>query len=345
MPRQPTATELTLSVRLIWPVARALDGNPIGDEMLTQLGIGPEQFVDPETRVSAQLSFDQLQALSERLHDPLIGLRSGQAMDLSDFDVLEHAARACPNLLEAQNVMWRYIGLMHDGLRMRMRVEGERYYSHYGYAPGLRSYACVNDFVIATTLGFSRRNMAAYVAPLEVRMAHARPTYAEHYAEYLGCPVSFDAPHGENVIVMNPQRALGPMRASSRALSVAFEGQAQRLLGKLRGKQSFSARVHADIAAHLSGEQVSMDKTAQRLELGVATLRRRLEDEGTTFSEILDTLRKELAEHHLSERALAIGEIAFLLGFSDVRAFGRAFKRWSQVAPSEYRAGKRAGSD
>ena len=50
---------------------------------------------------------------------------------------------------------------------------------------------------------------------------------------------------------------------------------------------------------------------------------------------------RDLAERYLKEKTSAIGEIAFLLGFSDVRAFGRAFKRWTNVSPSEYRAGKR----
>ena len=63
------------------------------------------------------------------------------------------------------------------------------------------------------------------------------------------------------------------------------------------------------------------------------TLHRRLEEEGTSFRRVLTDVRRELAARHLQERRLAIGEIAFLLGFSEASAFHRAFKRWTGHAP------------
>ena len=74
------------------------------------------------------------------------------------------------------------------------------------------------------------------------------------------------------------------------------------------------------------------------------TLHRRLEDEGTSFRQVLGEVRRELAARHLSERQLAISEIAFLLGFSEPSAFHRAFKRWTGHAPLTYREMARAVS-
>jgi AraC-like DNA-binding protein len=328
-----------MSVRLIWPVARALNGHPVGDELLAKMGLTAVQFVDPESRVNVQLAINLLAELAERLGDPLIGLRSGERVEFADFDILEHAARAAPNLREGQQTMWRYMGLMHDAMVFSTETQGNWMLSYYDFVEGLDVHPSTNDFTVACAVAFSKRNMLEYAPPLEIRMAHAAPSYADRYEEFFGCAVKFGG--GRNVIVATNKRMDAPMRASSPVLAEAFAAQATRLLDKIHGKQGMAGRVHADVAAHLGSEMVSMEKTAKRLAVGVATLRRKLQDEGTTFSEIVDELRRELAERYLKQNTSAIGEIAFLLGFSDVRAFGRAFKRWTNVSPSEYRAGKR----
>jgi AraC-like DNA-binding protein len=72
--------------------------------------------------------------------------------------------------------------------------------------------------------------------------------------------------------------------------------------------------------------------------MSVATLRRRLEAEETTHSEILDRVRSDLAMLYLSESRLSVREIAFLLGYSQSRAFHNAFRRWTDGAtPVDYR--------
>ena len=81
-----------------------------------------------------------------------------------------------------------------------------------------------------------------------------------------------------------------------------------------------------------------MELMAGRMAMSVPTLRRRLDQEGTTFSDIVDEIRKELAERYLREPSMAVSEVAFLLGFSSESAFHRAFRRWTGIAPSEYRA-------
>jgi AraC-like DNA-binding protein len=72
--------------------------------------------------------------------------------------------------------------------------------------------------------------------------------------------------------------------------------------------------------------------------MSVRTLHRQLAAERTTFRAVLDQLRHERASTYLIARDLAIGEVAFVLGFSDLSAFHRAFKRWTGTTPAEFRA-------
>jgi AraC-like DNA-binding protein len=96
--------------------------------------------------------------------------------------------------------------------------------------------------------------------------------------------------------------------------------------------------VREEVTGLLGMGEVTMRKTARRLGMSVATLRRRLESEGTTFRDIVEDMRKRLAERYLASREPAVSEIAFLLGFADVASFDRAFKRWMGVSPTKYRA-------
>lgn len=80
-----------------------------------------------------------------------------------------------------------------------------------------------------------------------------------------------------------------------------------------------------------------VDEVAKRLRMSRRTLHRQLAEEGTSFAELLDGLRRDLAAQYLTQARLAIGEIAFLLGLSEPSAFHRAFKRWYGAAPGEYR--------
>ena len=76
---------------------------------------------------------------------------------------------------------------------------------------------------------------------------------------------------------------------------------------------------------------------ASELFMSSRTLQRKLEDEGTSYNDVLNETRRELALRYIKEESLPLTEVSFLLGFSDSAAFSRAFKRWQGLSPSEYR--------
>lgn len=76
---------------------------------------------------------------------------------------------------------------------------------------------------------------------------------------------------------------------------------------------------------------------AHRLGISARTLQRRLHEEGTTFAKLVDEARHAMVVQMLAHRELAVGEVAFALGFSEPAAFHHAFKRWTGVTPAEFR--------
>lgn len=336
---RPVADEPTLSIRFLWSFARLISAETNGLLLLSELGVGPEQFGDPDTRLSRAAVMHTLEHAVEVTGNALLGLDAGKQVDHGDFDALEYAARSRPSLGDAIGIMTRYQRVMMDAVEASLTVDGDRAYWRWRPSDGYKLPAPGNDYVIATALAFSRRNAAIYNAPVEVRLMHARTPYAETCERAFDAPVTFDAAY--NTIVMHRTRLEVPMLRANPAVAEAFQIQIERTVAKLRVREGIVGRVREGLTDDLRDGSASMQQTARRLGMGTATLRRRLEDEGTTFSEIVDDLRRELAERHLTEPSPTVSEIAFLLGFSDVRAFAKAFRRWTGQAPTEYRAERR----
>jgi len=329
--------EPTISIRMLWPFARIIGEHVMAPEILSRIGIGIEQFGDPDTRLPHRVVMQSLEKSMKVLREPTLGLRAGQVLEQGELDTLEYAARSAATLGDAMRVMVRYLRIMNEAADFALVEEGDSTLWRVRPAAGVTPFPpAVNDYIVAAALSFSRRNAASYEPPLEIRVMHERPSYAGEYARYFESKIVFGAPH--NGLLLHPSRLDVPMLRANAGVAAAFELQARRALEKLRVREGLSGQVREVLAHELGGGTASMQKTARRLGMGVATLRRKLDQEGTTFSDLLDEVRKQLAERHLAEGGPTISEVAFLLGFSDVRAFARAFRRWTGQSPTEYRA-------
>jgi AraC-like DNA-binding protein len=128
-----------------------------------------------------------------------------------------------------------------------------------------------------------------------------------------------------------------PLLEANPELQRILEAQVIAALQKLPKGAVTTDAVRRHLAAELSKGAPTLEQVAPRLRMSPRTLHRRLEEERTSYRVILNEVRRELATRYLQERQLAIGEIAFVLGFSEPSAFHRAFKRWTGHAPLDYR--------
>ena len=138
------------------------------------------------------------------------------------------------------------------------------------------------------------------------------------------------------------QQAFGPPRKSfepkGASTLFAFLGQLAEAFSEQPKKRCFKREVEDAIEPLLGASEVSIDRVARNLGMSRQTLYRRLKAEGITFEEILDSKRRSLAIRFLGIHRLSVKAAAYKLGFSDPAAFSRAFKRWTGVSPSEFRA-------
>lgn len=325
--------EPTLTVRFIWPLIEFVGADPRGSMLLAEIGLTPEELADRDARIPCRAALRGIERLIETFGDPLLGLKLGARLSLDVFDVVEHAACSTDNLGTAIAVMSRYVRVLTEACSVSVSIEGDL--AHLWQSWLIPAPPAANDLIIMASLRFSQRVCQTYEPPLEIRLAHAKPSYADAYQEYFGVPVRFDAP--ANVIVMKRERLSMPLKRRNPQISAAFERKAQAIARAIDEKGGVADRVKHELHGQLSQGSASMKRTALRLDTSVATLRRKLEEEGTSFAALLEQVRREAAQRYLSKAEPTLTEVAFLLGFSDLRSFSRAFRRWTGMTPSEFR--------
>jgi AraC-like DNA-binding protein len=327
--------EHTVSIRVVWPFARLANATGL---FLERIGHSKVDFGDPETRVPRSFAMELLEEAVVLTKDPFLGLHAAAQFEPGDLEVLEYAARSRPTLGEAMQCVARYAKLLDDAVEFSIERSGDLAFWRVQVAPDAAQPVPLNEFLLATAIEFSRRNTATYENPLEVHVVHERPSYdyAAEYEKVFEAPVVFGAP--ANAIVMKASRLDVPMLHANSRIAAAFEAHATQLLDGLSRTRGITGRVRKEVTAQLQTGIISMSETGSRLGMSVATLRRRLEEESITFSGIVDDVRQGLSKQYLGDQALSVTEIAFLLGFSSVTAFGRAFKRWTGVSPVAFRA-------
>lgn len=177
------------------------------------------------------------------------------------------------------------------------------------------------------------------VQALAVEFVHAAQDQVEAYRAVLGVAPRFEVPVA--CVVLASELLDRPVPAADPGLSRIVTAHAEQLLAASpRPQENIATRVRRQLAEGMAHGQVSLRHVARQLNLSERSLQRRLEDQGTCFADLMDEVRRELALRYIADQHLALGEVAYLLGFSEPSAFHRAFKRWTGMTPA---AARRAG--
>ena len=129
-----------------------------------------------------------------------------------------------------------------------------------------------------------------------------------------------------------------PIRTADATLLEILENYCREILGKKPIQPDIVFRVREQIVGLLPEGETSMDRVSSELGMSARTLARRLEEQGSSFRDILDDVRHQLALQYTSDRRLRLSQVAYLLGYNDQTSFNHAFRRWTGGTPSETRA-------
>jgi AraC-like DNA-binding protein len=312
------------------------------DGLFTQAGLawfGNGQASGAERAADLLALSDQFSQLWEGLAaasgDPLIGFRVFAPDPLSWLGVLGHLMLASPTLRQAADNLMRYMPLVSPVVRPTIEAKSDRVRVGLNLVGGARPVPMQRyDFtwnLLLTTLRFvgGRPDLK----PVSVEYAYPAPLDPALWAGRFGCPVRFGAPANAvefaNADISAPIPTANPLAAEG-----LFRLLDERLVQAERS--SFAARVREMLPAMIDQGGALRDAVARRLAISERTLQRRLADEGTDFSTLVDEVRRTIAQQYLGSDRISVKNLSYKLGFSDPSAFHRACLRWFGKAPGEF---------
>jgi AraC-like DNA-binding protein len=172
--------------------------------------------------------------------------------------------------------------------------------------------------------------------PRAVHFTHRAPSYAAEHERILGAPVVFESDW--NALQIDPQFLSLKQPPVNRYVFGVLSERAEALLKSYEQTKTARGRVESLLMNVIHTGAIDMETIAAKLGRSRQTLYRNLKDEGVSYEQVLDELRRKLAIHFLRGEKVSINETAYLVGFSHPAAFSRAFRRWTGVAPRDFRA-------
>ncbi|WNG54864.1 AraC family transcriptional regulator [Archangium gephyra] len=281
-----------------------------------------------------------LEAAAGELDDPALSLRLPAELEPSGYGLGELAVRASPTVREALQRMVRYAPLENDRLVLGLEERGAAVAFTCrvaGHPRGLGRY--MHEYVLASVLTHVRTLTGLSVVPRSVWFLHARPKRLDAAHRFFGTQ-ELDFGRADNGLLFDAAWMEARLTTADPRLLVTAEQLADSALRARGPTEDFTATVAARIEEALDeapGTGAGAEDIAARLHMSKRTLQRRLEEGGLSFQELVDRVRAEKARALVGDAHLALAEVAFRLGFSDVSSFSRSFRRWTGVSPGRYR--------
>ncbi|MGK0445783.1 MAG: AraC-like DNA-binding protein [Bermanella sp.] len=316
-------------------------------ELVAELGGESEQLLQPYNLDAAKLNTEGymfpyrnfvglLEASAKALKCPDFGIRCANKQDFSVLGPIALAAQQSQNLGQALQRVSSYLHVYTPALGLNVSL-----------LPGGNALLIAVEILlkplpkctqaVELTMALSAKIIhmlsGGQATPLKVLLPHSPINSSAVYRKAFPCEVLFN--QGVCGYEVNAADVNLPLSSEQTELgAMAYSYLESHFLAR---QSSLSERVQALIKPLLMAEQCTNETVAKALEMDVRQLHRALETEGTNFRAIKDSVLKELAELYLNEKALKLGQISRLLGYSEQSGFSRSCQRWFGMGPRDYR--------
>jgi AraC-like DNA-binding protein len=318
--------------RVILDALDALQLDPL--PVLRDAGFSLEAFRDPNARFPAIATARLWRGAAVVANDPAFGLLASSFVRPTTFHALGYAVFASATLRDALQRLLRYGHLVSDAADLELesarRSARLKFVVRSGEVPSDPALDAVISLIVRTCRMLTDRSFCL----LRLELRRPRPADVQPYERFYRCPLQFDAQH--DALTLDATLLDRPLLSANPELARHNDDLVRRYLAGMR-EGTVVDRVRDALAEHLSGD-ASPDKVATLLGMSARSLQRRLQEQGTSYVQVLRDTRRELAIGHLREAHCSVTEIAFLLGFEDASAFARAFRSWTGLTPSSFRA-------
>jgi AraC-like DNA-binding protein len=328
---------MSLSIMLISALVEGVEPAGVaGPELLRVANIDPHRLEDIDGRLD-RAEYDRAQtAALDLTGDDALGLHLGERVSGRTFDVLADLASHAPTLRDAFQTFARFHRIVSDGPDTTVYEHASIATLHYQFPRSsprcnrLRAEFAMVGF-LRMLRDFTRRDNPARAVYFE----HPAPEYLHEYARIFGGIERFD--HDFTGIEFDRELLDRTQQPQNGELYTVLESLAERKLSRVTREGGHAERLRDYLTSTALAERPQMDVVARSLGISVRSLRRRLDEEGVSYTTLLNEARATLAKRMLDDPRRSIYETAYAMGFSDPSAFHRAFKRWTGMTPTQYR--------
>lgn len=317
-------------------LSRVAESGADARALAEELELPPGADTEPELVLELTALERLYTRAAELTKDPDFGLHLAANFPRGTYGLVEFIARNSPTLRDGFQRIVRYASIMNDRVKVTFTERGGAARLEHHVIGRRQGYGRQgNEFFVPSVLMQARLLAGEPLSPARVWFAHPEPDNLSEHVALLGTErLRFDA--GSNGFELGSAQAGLPIPSADPPLLSMLSAQAERALAHASVAESFGGRVKAEVEAQLDKGPV-VKVIAARLHMSPRTLQRRLGEEDTTFAKVLDEARGQLARQLLVDPATGLSEVGFRLGYSDLPAFLRAFKRWTGKTPTTWR--------
>ncbi|GAA5316112.1 MAG: AraC family transcriptional regulator [Candidatus Pelagadaptatus aseana] len=308
-------------------------------DLLQQVGIESSQLQDPESRIPITGVFEFYDLLVRESASDDVGLYTGRVFYTNGLNLQLYMGTICRTFREYLNLMPSLLRFAGDIGEVKVKRQGEVICLNWvPLSQESRSHRFLSDMVLANSAYIID---TLCVQPIRVEKAcftYPKPADTGLLKTLFGDNLHFDQPF--SCLYYDSQSLDYPLTKTGFDLNQAVSHQVQHLF-RSEGDDGdqFLLELKSCLMKLLPTGETGIDAVAKELGVSRRTLQRRLGERDSPFSQVLQTVRSELAFNYLADQHLGITDIAFLLGYGDQSSFSSAFKSWCGKSPSEYRQG------
>jgi AraC-like DNA-binding protein len=304
------------------------------DALLRAAHLTPQSFEHPDARIACEAYGAMFTCAQQTRFTPNLALELARVTPLGSWPLLDYLVLTTDTVGAGVHQLAKYLRLTGSPVVMAIHdtADSIRLETTMSVAP-----LAVEFFVALLHFDF-RSETDGHFASLSIHFQHQVDDRAD-WERALGSPVLVNCTWS-GVTIARAVWTL-PLRRRDPVLRHVLEGHANAILERLPAGNSVVSEVQRALIPRVTGGDVRVQSVARELRTSARTLQRRLAEEGLTYQALVDGARKEAASRYLSNSNLAIGEVAYLVGFSEPAPFYRAFRRWFGVTPEHFRRGVR----
>ena len=308
------------------------------DALLEAVGLSPRLLDSPQARVSARQYGRLWRLVAHTLDDEFFGCDS-RRMKRGSFAMLCHSVLGCRTLERALERSLRFYAIILDDVGGALERSGPRARLVLTQRAAAAPKPFAHEVLLTLLHGLSCWLVGRRIAILGAEFAYPEPVHGAEYRIMYCTDLAFSRPR--TAIEFDAGHLGLPIVQNERTVKEFLRNAPENILVKYKNRSSLTARIRRRLRQVLPGEVPDFDSLAAELNMASATMRRRLHEEGASYQEIKDQLRRDIAISYLSHSDRSVMDIALELGFSERSAFHRAFRKWTGASPGAFRRGLR----